>query len=78
MRGGDWKYLQSIRDGWVELYNLREDRYEKIDLHTLDPEEMIRLQELFDNWDKGTMKPLWPRIMDYKIIINGKEYLFPA
>jgi arylsulfatase A-like enzyme len=78
LRMGDWKYLQSIRDGWIELYNLKEDRYEQIDLHTIKPEELIRLQEIFDQWDKQLMPPLWPRIMDYKIIINGKEYLFPA
>jgi arylsulfatase A-like enzyme len=78
MRMGDWKYLQSIRDGWIELYNLREDRYEQIDLHTIKPDELIKLQEIFNKWSKELMPPLWPRIMDYKIIINGKEYLFPA
>jgi arylsulfatase A-like enzyme len=78
MRMGDWKYLQSIRDGWIELYNLKEDRYEQIDLHTIKPDELLKLQEVFDKWSKELMPPLWPRIMDYKIIINGKEYLFPA
>ena len=78
MRKGDWKYLQSIRDGWVELYNLEEDRYEHIDLHNVKPEELKKLQELFDQWNKEQMHPLWPRLMDYKIIIDGKEYLFPA
>jgi arylsulfatase A-like enzyme len=78
MRSGDWKYLQSIRDGWIELYNLREDRYESIDLHNVRPEELLDLKEKFDTWSKELMLPLWPRLMDYKIIINGKEYLFPA
>ncbi len=78
MRMGDWKYIQSIRDGWIELYNLREDRYESIDLHEIKPEELVRLKEVFEIWNKDLMPPLWPRIMDYKIIIGGKEYLFPA
>jgi arylsulfatase A-like enzyme len=78
MRKGDWKYLQSIRDGWIELYNLREDRYEHIDLHNVRPEELKKLQEIFDRWNKEQLPPLWPRLMDYKIIIDGKEYLFPA
>jgi arylsulfatase A-like enzyme len=77
-RVGDWKYLQSIRDGWIELYNLKEDRYEQIDLHTISRDELIKLQEIFAKWEKELMPPLWPRIMDYKIIINGKVYLFPA
>jgi arylsulfatase A-like enzyme len=78
MRMGDWKYLESTRDRWIELYNLREDRYETIDLHSLRPEELQKVKEVFEIWNKELMKPLWPRIMDYKIIINGKEYLFPA
>jgi arylsulfatase A-like enzyme len=78
MRLGNWKYLQSIRDGWIELYNLKEDRYEQIDLHSIKQEELIKLQEMFDKWSKELIRPLWPRIMDYKITINGKEYLFPA
>jgi arylsulfatase A-like enzyme len=78
MRIGDWKCLQSVRDGWIELYNLKEDRYETIDLHNVRPDELARLKEMFEKWEKELMPPLWPRIMDYKIIINGKEYLFPA
>jgi arylsulfatase A-like enzyme len=78
MRMGDWKYLQSLRDGWIELYNLREDRYERIDLHNMKPEELIELKEKFELWKKDLMPPLWPRLMDYKIMIDGKIYLFPA
>jgi hypothetical protein len=78
MRIGDWKCLQSVRDGWIELYNLKEDRYETIDLHNVRPDELARLKEMFEKWEKELMPPLWPRIMDYKIIINGTEYLFPA
>jgi hypothetical protein len=28
LRLGQWKYNMSIRDNWVELYNMTEDRYE--------------------------------------------------
>jgi len=78
MRSSEWKYLQSIRDGWIELYNIKEDKYEKIDLRNARPDELLQLQEQFDIWKKDLMPPLWPRIMDYKIIIDGKVYLFPA
>jgi arylsulfatase A-like enzyme len=78
MRKGDWKYLQSTRDGWIELYNLREDRYERIDLHSIKPDVLIELEEKFEKWKKELQPALWPRIMDYKIMIDGKEYLFPA
>lgn len=78
MRMGEWKFLQSIRDGWIELYNLKDDRYERIDLHSVEPDVLKRLQEQFELWDKDMIPPLWPRLMDYRITINGKEYLFPA
>jgi arylsulfatase A-like enzyme len=78
MRSGDWKYLQSLRDGWIELYNLKEDKYEKINLRIINPDVLEQLQKKFEEWMKDIPPPLWPRIMDYKIIIDGKEYLFPA
>jgi arylsulfatase A-like enzyme len=78
MRSGGWKYLQSIRDGWIELYNIGEDKYEKIDLRNVRPEVLDQLQKRFEEWLKDIPPPLWPRIMDYKIVIDGKEYLFPA
>ena len=78
MRSGDWKYLQSVRDGWIELYNLKEDKYEKINLRIINPDVLDQLQKKFEEWMKDIPPPLWPRIMDYKIIIDGKEYLFPA
>jgi arylsulfatase A-like enzyme len=78
MRSGDWKYLESIRDGWIELYNISEDKYEKFDLRDISPGILIQLKKQFGEWEKDIPPPLWPRIMDYRFIIDGKEYLFPA
>ena len=30
MRKGDWKFLLSTRDKWMELYNMSNDKYERI------------------------------------------------
>ena len=40
-------------------------------------------EKLYDThlkWQQDNLpeKPMWPRIMDKKFIIDGKEYLFPA
>lgn len=78
MRKGDWKFLQSTRDNWVELYNLKEDRYEQYDLNSAKPEILMQLQEDYDQWMRQQAPPLWPRIMDHKFIIDGKVYWFPA
>jgi arylsulfatase A-like enzyme len=78
MRRGGWKYLLSTRDKWIELYNIAEDRYEKINLYLVNPEILEEMQEGYNEWLKGTVPPLWPRVMDHRFIIDGKEYLFPA
>lgn len=78
MRKGDWKYLLSTRDNWIELYNIKEDKYERIDLNKVNPEVFEELQEGYQEWLKEISPPLWPRLMDHKFTIDGKEYLFPA
>ena len=78
MRKGNWKFMLSTRDNWVELYNIGEDTYEQFDLNALKPEVLEELQKDFDKWQEGLAPPLWPRIMDHIIIIDGKEYKFPA
>ncbi|MGW8315777.1 MAG: sulfatase-like hydrolase/transferase [Bacteroidales bacterium] len=78
MRKGGWKYLLSTRDKWIELYNIAEDKYEKINLYLVNPEILDEMQEGYKEWLKGTVPPLWPRVMDHRFIIDGKEYLFPA
>ena len=78
MRKGNWKFILSTRDKWVELYDIGEDTYEQFDLNTTNPEVLDELQEDFDRWQEGLAPPLWPRIMDHIFIIDGKEYKFPA
>ncbi len=78
MRTENWKFLLSTRDKWMELYNISEDTYEHYDLHDVHPDTLIKLREEFDAWQKGLEDPLWPRIMDHKFVIDGKDYLFPA
>jgi len=79
MRRGDWKMILSMRDKWLHLYNLKTDRSEMIDLKDENPETLQQLQEYFEEWNSHLpAKPMWPRIMDRKFIINGQEYWFPA
>jgi arylsulfatase A-like enzyme len=78
MRKGNWKFLLSTRDKWMELYNITTDKYEHYDLMDVDADTLIKLREEFNIWEKDLHKPLWPRLMDHKFVIDGKEYLFPA
>lgn len=78
MRKGDWKYLLSTRDKWMELYNISTDKYEHYDLHDVHQDTLNQLMLEFEVWQKDIKAPLWPRLMDHRFTIDGIEYLFPA
>ncbi len=80
IRDGDYKLILSTRDGWAELYNIKEDISETYNLKEEMPELFQKLYETHLNWQHDNLpdKPMWPRIMDKKFHIDGKEYLFPA
>jgi arylsulfatase A-like enzyme len=78
MRRGNWKFLLSTRDKWLELYNISEDKYEHYNLEDVHPDTMEVLRLEFDVWKEQLEPAKWPRLMDHKFTIDGKEYLFPA
>jgi arylsulfatase A-like enzyme len=80
MRDGDYKFILSTRDGWAELYDLKRDKSETINLAESMPELFEKLKSKHEKWqaDELPEKPMWPRIMDHKFVIDGKEYQFPA
>jgi arylsulfatase A-like enzyme len=79
VRKGDYKLIFSSRDNWLELYNLKDDIGEKNNLALLLPEKVKELKLELEVWEHSLpKKPLWPRIMDHRFMIDGKEYLFPA
>ncbi len=80
VRDGAYKLILSTRDGWAELYNIEKDQSESYNLKAEMPDLYQRLLELHQDWQLENLpdKPLWPRIMDHRFIIEGKEYLFPA
>ena len=79
IRDGDYKLILSTRDGWAELYNLKTDKSESINLKENMPELFRQLEEKHRMWQlELPEKPMWPRVMDHKFILDNKEYLFPA
>ena len=76
---GEWKMMMSVRDKWLHLYNLNNDKSETIDLQYENPETLKQLIDYFEEWNSNLPeKPMWPRIMDRKFILAGREYYFPA
>ncbi|MEX2592956.1 MAG: sulfatase [Anditalea sp.] len=52
LRKGDWKLIENQVSGKFELYNLRADISEAMDLSTLYPEKTEELTKLLRNWQK--------------------------
>jgi arylsulfatase A-like enzyme len=80
IRDGDYKLILSTRDGWAELYDLTNDKSEMINLRQDMPDLYQDLYDTHQQWQNSNLpeKPMWPRIMDKKFVLYGKEYLFPA
>lgn len=79
IRKGDYKLIYSSRDKWKELYDLKNDKAEKNNLLKSMPEKAEELDKDLKEWENTLpAKPMWPRIMDYRFIIDGKPYLFPT
>ena len=52
VRMGDWKLLEYFEDGRLELYNLKDDIGETINLAEKMPEETKELHRIMQNWRK--------------------------
>ncbi|MEZ4937701.1 MAG: sulfatase-like hydrolase/transferase [Crocinitomicaceae bacterium] len=79
MRYKNLKILYSERDQWMHLYDIEKDIYEEFDLKETQPEKVESLKAILKSWIKQLPeKPLWPRIMDRKFVIDGETYYFPA
>ncbi|MBM4039679.1 MAG: sulfatase [Planctomycetes bacterium] len=53
IRCGDWKLIEYFEDGKLELYNLKDDLSETIDLAAKMPEKAAELRKKLDDWRKA-------------------------
>jgi arylsulfatase A-like enzyme len=60
IRKGDWKLIQFLKEGNVELYNLRTDLKETHNLATENPEQAQALLKELTEWRKANNVPLPP------------------
>ena len=58
VRMGDWKLHQYFEDGGLELYNLREDIGEKVNLVDSNPEKTQELLMILEEWRESTSAPV--------------------
>ncbi|MDA0751854.1 MAG: arylsulfatase, partial [Verrucomicrobia bacterium] len=51
---GDWKIVENLVDGEMELYNLRYDIHEMTDLRFSYTEKFDAMKQALRNWQKDT------------------------
>ncbi len=64
MRLGDYKLIEFIHDNTFELYNLKEDPRERVNLTQKEPNVANQLRWILKNWRdtiSANMPPGWPR-----------------
>ena len=66
IRKGDWKLIQYLKEGNIELYNLQKDLKESHNLATENPQKAQALLKELVGWRKANNVPLPPSsVLDY-------------
>jgi arylsulfatase A-like enzyme len=74
---GDWKLIQDGKSGNARLHQLADDPYESQNLVQERPEIKEQLQTMMSAWETDLAEPLWPRVMDYRLEMDGETYFCP-
>jgi hypothetical protein len=59
------------------LYNVKEDKEERINLYDSETEIVNQLQLQHHEWESEMIDPKWPRVMDYRWWDGDEPYYFP-
>ncbi|RYG37390.1 MAG: DUF4976 domain-containing protein, partial [Chitinophagaceae bacterium] len=69
VRKGDYKLIQFYLDGRFELFNIKEDRYEKNNLEKSMPGKVEELKKILEEWKKDVKA----EIPDLKVAAEGSN-----
>ena len=73
LRYENWKFIWNTRDDQVFLFDLANDKEEKINLAPGQPDLVQKLILEMLAWEKELKDPLWPGVMEIRFEINGEE-----
>jgi len=77
VRQGDWKLIEFFEDGHLELYNLKDDIGEKVNLATTKPDKAQELHRVLLDWRASIRAPV-PTVRNPKydpnapVVMNGE------
>jgi arylsulfatase A-like enzyme len=76
IRHGRWKLILNELDERMELYDLVSDKSEALNELGNRSEIIENLLRELNQIEREFVSPLWPRVMDYHVIIDGVDYAF--
>jgi arylsulfatase A-like enzyme len=76
IRKGDWKLVINEYDNNNQLYNIKDDKGEHLNLYALKPKVADGLLKDLNEWEKEMIKPLWPRVVNYVYRDETGKYVF--
>ncbi len=76
VRKGDWKMIVDERNFLIHLFHLGNDKFEMNNIRETYPDIVSSLMEEMNKWDESLVKPHWPFVMNYKVIINGEKFVY--
>ena len=77
VRKGKWKMVVDEMSHQLVLYDLEKDKEEQYDLAKQFPDQVKQLKTILKNWEAELMPPLWPRVMDFRMLEKEGEFYFP-
>ena len=75
-RGDRWKLMINGYSGDTLLYDLQENKYENPDVSSSYYETIRELDQAHREWAKMRREPLWPSVIYFTAIKDGKRYYF--
>jgi len=72
MRRGNWKIIINTKDQNVELYELTGVKTENNNLVSLQVDLSNNMALELNKWISALPKMLWPGLVEYELIVNGK------
>jgi arylsulfatase A-like enzyme len=76
MRSGDWKVIWNAETGDTLMFNISDDPNEINDLFELKKGLATDLISKHDNWSETLHKPLWPPVVHFREMVNGRWVYF--
>jgi len=76
IRSNKYKLLMNDETGEKYLYDLNKNKYEKPEISAKYPEIVESLVKTHEQWRSNNAKPIWPSVIYFSSVKDGKTYYF--